>query len=67
MNWLVFVSFLLSTSVIMIWNKYVIQKIRIPGATIVAFIAIVSMMIIKEFNLPLNITTLGDKYPTLRA
>jgi SulP family sulfate permease len=67
MNWLIFVSFLLSTSVIMIWNKYVIQKIRIPGATVVAFIAIVSMMVIKEFNLPLNITTLGDKYPTLRA
>jgi SulP family sulfate permease len=67
MNWLVFLSFLLSTSVIMIWNKYVIQKIRIPGATVVAFIGIVSMMIIKEFNLPLNITTLGDKYPTLRA
>jgi len=63
-NWLIFIAFTLSTLFILFWNKKIP---KIPGAAIISFVGIVSMLIIKHFNFSFDILTLGDKYNSIHA
>lgn len=63
-QWPIFSIFLASTIFIVLWNK---KFPKFPGAIIMALFGILLTTIVKNFNLPLNLVTLGDKYPSIKA
>jgi len=61
-DWSIFIIFLFSTIFIILWNK---KYPKIPGAAIVAFLAIILMLILPKIGYTPSILTLGDKYPAI--
>lgn len=61
-DWSIFITFLLSTIFIILWNK---KYPKIPGAAIAAFMAIILMFLLPKIGYTPSILTLGDKYPSV--
>lgn len=63
-HWGIFSIFIISTLFIIFWNR---RFPKFPGAAIVAFFGIASMLILPQLGYAPSILTIGDKYPEIHA